>query len=309
MVRGGRSGYRVYKRNLVYPLTQERARIVQLENPTAAETAALHTIEYILNRLDTVDCYQFSTASELAAALGRVWPPEPPQPPRPPSPPATRRPTTRDRTRSPSLPEFPDFPGNPHRVFVRSDPPRESTAPSSSSSRRVTATVQTVTSGAGRTTTIAPDVRDLRVAVLLDHHGVLDKSIRLSTELIRRLREEFGSQVYICCLSYAPSDHRIAEVTSHSQRLGVDVECTRIKFGERGKKGWARWILEREGISFAFFVDDQQALVDEVGSLGSHVEACVLPQWASILTVHSRIRQFVSDSLDWLRFEQANPEF
>ena len=155
---------------------------------------------------------------------------------------------------------------------------------------------------------IAPDVRDLRVAVLLDHHGVLDKSFRTSTELIRRLRGEFGSEVYICCLSYAPSDHRIAEVTSHSRRLGIDSECTRIKFGNRGKKGWARWILEREGISCAFFVDDQQALVDEVKSLGPHIEACVLPQWDSILTVHSRIRQFVSESLDWLRFKQTNPE-
>jgi hypothetical protein len=134
MPRGGVSGYREHKRRLVYPLTQERARIVRLENPTAAETAVLHTNEYILHRLDTVDCYQFETATELVSALGRVWPPEPPQPPTPPRPPQRKRETTRDRARSP--PEFPDFPGNPHRVLVRSGPPRESVAPSSCSSRR-----------------------------------------------------------------------------------------------------------------------------------------------------------------------------
>lgn len=277
MVRRGKTGLREYRRSLLHPFVVRERELKARSNLQPGEAEEFHSLHRLFTDASALGSriWDFTTSRTLAEHLH-----------------VSRR--IIDSVCGTSQPVTPE--ASVHSVGSSPDRSR-------SPVRTVLNPSETV-----RTETIAPDVRDLRVAVLLDHHGVLDKSFRTSTELIRRLRDEFGYKVYICCLSYAPSDHRIAEVTSHSRRLGIDSECTRIKFGNRGKKGWARWILEREGISCAFFVDDQQALVDEVKSLGPHIEACVLPQWDSILTVHSRIRQFVSGSLDWLRFKQTNPE-
>lgn len=178
---------------------------MRLENPTAAENAIVHTIEYILHRLDTVDCYQVETATELDSALGRVWPPEPPQPPTPPGPPQRKRETTRDRTRSP--PEFPDFPGNPHRVLVRSGPTRESVAPSSSSSRRPslpvtvpafecrliqTPSARVAVQESRGIVSSRSSVAAARILALFDFHGVLDNDFHLSCPVALSLRTYRG---------------------------------------------------------------------------------------------------------------------
>ena len=298
MVRRGKTGLREYRRSLLHPFVVRERELKARSNLQPGEAEEFHSLHRLFTDASALGSriWDFTTSRTLAEHLhvsGRI---------------IDSVCGTSASPRSPDhspVQEEEEFPS-----WTQPVTPEASVHSVCSSPDRSRSPVRTVLnpSETVRTATIAPDVRDLRVAVLLDHHGVLDKSFRTSTELIRRLRGEFGSEVYICCLSYAPSDHRIAEVTSHSRRLGIDSECTRIKFGNRGKKGWARWILEREGISCAFFVDDQQALVDEVKSLGPHIEACVLPQWDSILTVHSRIRQFVSESLDWLRFKQTNPE-
>lgn len=288
MVRGGRSGYRDHKRNLVYPLTQERARIVQLENPTAAETAALHTIEYILNRSDTVDCYQFSTASELAAALGRVWPPEPAQPPRPPSPPPARRQATRERTRSP--PEFPDFPGNPHRVLVRSDPPRESAAaPSSSSSRRARSpvTVPAFECRLIQRTNAREAVQELReivnsrslvgatrILAVFDFHGVLDKDFWYSASVITNLKQ---CGVDIACLSFARAADTVQRSHAYLENLCRETSVSipfivasqplvrQCRFrGDWAKANFFVELLQSEPDWKVFFTDDRWDILQDI---------------------------------------------
>ena len=140
----------------------------------------------------------------------------------------------------------------------------------------------------------------VRIGLFLDHHGVLDKNFGESSHLVGELQTEFEDQLKVYCLSYAPPDWRVAEVTRSANYSRVQPEITGNKFGPFGKRVRLQTVLERDGLIGGFFVDDQAEIVRDVRNLSPRfkVEAEVLGPRDSIRTLLSRIRQFLSESLN-----------
>ena len=186
MVRGGKTGLREHRRSL-HPFVVRERELKARSNLQPSEAEEFHSLHRLFTDASALGSriWDFTTSRTLAEHLhvsGRIID------------------SVCGTSASPRSPDH--SPGQEEEEFpswTQPVTPEPSVHSVGSSPDRSMSPVRTVLnpSEAVRTATIAPDVRDLRVAVLLDHHGVLDKSFRTSTELIRRLRGEFGSEVYI----------------------------------------------------------------------------------------------------------------
>ena len=132
-----------------------------------------------------------------------------------------------------------------------------------------------------------------KIGVFFDCHGVLDKSVDQSQQLIQSLREKYPA-LRLYCLSFAPSDWRQRQVSDFCEELDLECLLTVEKFGQRGKRACLATVAERDNLQFAFFLDDQDYLARDVGRLGSWVTTRVLCENESILVAEAPIAAFIA---------------
>ena len=267
-VRGGKHGLRGHRRELLSPFSEAEKRLKQLSDPSPEETATFHGLHRLFAYATELKqgIWEVRSSEDLARAAGLEWLIASIR-----SSSSRGDPSADSTGRSRSPPEFPD----PSVEVVASSSSRAGPRPSS------------------RPGTPPRPLNISKIGVFFDCHGVLDKSVDQSQQLIQSLREKYPA-LRLYCLSFAPSDWRQRQVSDFCEELDPECLLTVEKFGQRGKRACLATVAERDNLQFAFFLDDQDRLARDVGRLGSWVTTRVLCENESILAAEAPIAAFIA---------------